>query len=129
MALYDFPASQPGDLEMKEGDLVYLTKLVNDSWMEGRVGNREGMFPVNFVDVKIPLPGVETNVVNALYAFKAETSDDLTFDVSVQKLDDVILIYRMVMFNVWLFLDLTGRSEDKGFSEDIRRMAVWRMRR
>ncbi|OXU30074.1 hypothetical protein TSAR_017063 [Trichomalopsis sarcophagae] len=80
VALYDFPASQPGDLDLKEGDVVYLTKLINDSWMEGRVGSREGMFPVNFVDVKIPLPGLDTNVVNALYAFKAETSDDLSFE-------------------------------------------------
>lgn len=81
MALYDFPASQSGDLDLKEGDVVYLTKLINDSWMEGRVGSREGMFPVNFVDVKIPLPGLDTNVVNALYSFKAETSDDLSFEV------------------------------------------------
>ncbi|XP_014219561.1 abl interactor 1 isoform X2 [Copidosoma floridanum] len=80
VALYDFPASQPGDLDLKEGDIVYLTKLINDNWMEGRVNNREGMFPINFVDVKIPLPGLETNVVNALYAFKAETSDDLSFE-------------------------------------------------
>ncbi|XP_058806344.1 uncharacterized protein B0303.7 isoform X2 [Phymastichus coffea] len=80
IALYDFPASQPGDLEMREGDVVYLTKLINDNWMEGRVGNREGMFPVNFIDVKIPLPGLEVNVVNALYAFKGETSDDLLFE-------------------------------------------------
>ncbi|KAJ8678926.1 hypothetical protein QAD02_014713 [Eretmocerus hayati] len=79
VALYDFPASQPGDLDLKEGDIVYLTKVINDNWIEGRVGNCEGIFPFNFVDVKIPLPGLSTNVVTALYAFEAETSDDLSF--------------------------------------------------
>lgn len=85
MALYDFPASQAGDLELKEGDVIYLTKIVSDSWMEGRIGSREGMFPINFVDIKIPLPGLSTDIVNALFAFKAETSEDLSFNVSSSK--------------------------------------------
>ncbi|XP_011494417.1 PREDICTED: uncharacterized protein B0303.7 [Ceratosolen solmsi marchali] len=80
VALYDFEASQAGDLDLKEGDVVYLTNLINDNWMEGRVGDREGIFPVNFLDVKIPLPGQNANVVNALYTFKAEITEDLSFE-------------------------------------------------
>ncbi|KAL7300264.1 hypothetical protein TKK_0006900 [Trichogramma kaykai] len=79
VALYNFPASQPGDLELKEGDVVYLTKAVNDDWMEGCVGVTEGIFPANFIDVKVPLPGCDSHVVNALYDFNAETFDDLSF--------------------------------------------------
>jgi hypothetical protein len=81
VALYDFVASQAGDLDLKEGDVVYLTNIINDSWIEGQVGDREGMFPANFLDVKVPLPGQHTNVVNALYTFKAEIADDLSFEV------------------------------------------------
>lgn len=82
IALYDLQATQPGDLELHQGDLVILTKVVNDDWMEGRVGNCQGIFPSNFVDVKIPLPGTKNNIVNALYTFPGETADDLSFQVT-----------------------------------------------
>lgn len=83
IALYDFVGTQSGDLDLKEGDLVYLIEAINDNWMQGRIGDREGVFPVNFIDVKIPLPGFDNNVVTALYAFKAETTGDLSFEVSI----------------------------------------------
>lgn len=50
--------------------------------MEGRVGNQQGIFPINFIDIKIPLPGVPDNIVTAIYPFKGETPEDLVFDVS-----------------------------------------------
>lgn len=82
VALYDFPLTHSDDLPFKEGDIIYLTRKVNDDWMEGRIGNRQGIFPINFVDIKVPLPGIPDNVVTAIYSFKGETSEDLTFDVS-----------------------------------------------
>lgn len=60
---------------------MILVKAINSDWAEGRVGSRQGIFPVNFVDVKVPLPSLETNVVNALYTFKGETAEDLPFQV------------------------------------------------
>lgn len=80
IALYDFPVTHPDDLPLKEGDVVTLIKVVNDDWMEGRVGNRQGIFPINFVDIKVPLPGLHDDVVVALYSFKGETADDLPFE-------------------------------------------------
>ncbi|XP_012251131.1 SH3 domain-containing protein 19 isoform X2 [Athalia rosae] len=79
IALYDFSASQPNDLSLKEGDFVVLLKAINEDWLEGRVGTRQGIFPANFIDVKVPLPGLSTNVVNALYTFNGETWEDLSF--------------------------------------------------
>ena len=79
--MYDLPASQSGDLELREGDIVVLVKKVNDEWLEGRIGNCQGIFPINFIDIKIPLPGMSKNIVNALYAFKGETFEDLSFEV------------------------------------------------
>lgn len=81
IALYDFSATQPTDLALKEGDIVQLVKKVNDDWLEGRIGNRQGIFPLSFIDIKVPLPGLSDNVVTALYAFPGETSDDLSFEV------------------------------------------------
>lgn len=50
--------------------------------MEGRIGNRKGIFPINFIDIRVPLPGVPDNLVVAVYSFKGETIEDLTFNVS-----------------------------------------------
>ncbi|XP_017765426.1 PREDICTED: uncharacterized protein B0303.7 isoform X2 [Eufriesea mexicana] len=80
IALYDFPFTHLGDLPFKENDVVYLIKKVNEDWMEGRVGNHQGIFPTNFIDIKVPLPGVPDNVVTAIYPFKGETVEDLSFD-------------------------------------------------
>ncbi|XP_015184270.1 PREDICTED: uncharacterized protein LOC107070514 isoform X3 [Polistes dominula] len=80
IALYDFPVTHSDDLPLKEGDVVTLIRVVNDDWMEGRVGNRQGIFPINFLDIKVPLPGLQDDIVVALYSFKGETSEDLPFE-------------------------------------------------
>lgn len=61
---------------------MQLVKKINDDWLEGRIGNRQGIFPLSFIDIKISLPGLSDNVVTALYAFPGENSDDLSFEVS-----------------------------------------------
>lgn len=66
---------------MKEGDFVQLLKRINDDWLEGKVGDRQGMFPFSFVDIKVPLPGLSDNVVTAIYTFQGESGDDLSFEV------------------------------------------------
>ena len=81
IALYDFQASQPGDLSLRQGDMVYLIKSINNEWIQGKVGDCEGIFPINFVDIKVPLPDLPKNIVTALYTFKAEYSEDLSFEV------------------------------------------------
>lgn len=83
IVLYDFPATHPADLPLKEGDVVQLVKKINDDWLEGRIGNRQGMFPFNFIDIKVPLPGLSDNTVTALYTFHGENSDDLSFEVYI----------------------------------------------
>jgi len=96
VALYDFSATHPDDLALKEGDIVQLVKKINDDWLEGRIGNHQGIFPLSFIDIKIPLPGLPDNVVTALYAFPGENGDDLSFEVSkimAKQLDE-----RFIMF-------------------------------
>lgn len=60
---------------------MILLRVVNDEWMEGRIGIREGMFPANFIDIKVPISDAPTNIVNALYTFRGETWEDLPFEV------------------------------------------------
>ena len=69
---------------------------MNDEWLRGSIGNSEGMFPVSFVRVEVPLerkstddpavvaataPASSTYRAVALYAFDAETSHDLSLQV------------------------------------------------
>lgn len=101
IALYDFSATHPDDLALKEGDIVQLVKKINDDWLEGRIGNRQGIFPLGFIDIKIPPPGLSDNVVTALYAFPGENSDDLSFEVSkiitAGQLDERSIIFLMLL--------------------------------
>ncbi|XP_046626901.1 SH3 domain-containing protein 19 isoform X1 [Neodiprion virginianus] len=103
VALYDFQASQPSDLALKEGDIVELVRAINNEWIEGRVGNRQGMCPLNFIDVKVPLPGLSTNAVNALYAFTGETQDDLTFEEGAK------ITVLSKLSDDWLYGECNGR--------------------
>ncbi|XP_044017157.1 probable serine/threonine-protein kinase DDB_G0282963 isoform X2 [Aphidius gifuensis] len=84
IALYDFSASQIGDLSLKKGDKVMIKKFVNNEWLEGQVGNSCGIFPANFIDIIVPLRDDSINIVNALYPFEGETWEDLTFEEGAQ---------------------------------------------
>ncbi|XP_053977473.1 SH3 domain-containing protein 19-like isoform X2 [Hylaeus volcanicus] len=104
IALYDFPLTHADDLPFKEGDIIYLIKKVNDDWMEGRIGNRQGIFPINFIDIKVPLPGVPDDVVTAIYSFKGEAPEDLTFNEG----EKITVLSRIS--EDWLYGEYRGRK-------------------
>lgn len=78
---------------------VYLLKHMNEEWMYGRNKRGcEGIFPISYVDIRVPLkqvepdsgmasrspsisPAVESHRVRALYSFNAESDEDLTIKV------------------------------------------------
>jgi len=37
------------------GDVIYLLRLVDESWLYGSCGASEGMFPTNFINIVVPL--------------------------------------------------------------------------
>lgn len=53
IALYDFHAVEAGDLSFSRGDVIVITKKSGstDDWWSGKVGDKEGIFPANFVEV------------------------------------------------------------------------------
>ena len=57
-ALHEFQGESGEELSFSAGEIIETTEKVNDEWLKGRVGSREGMFPVAFVDVvkEIPTP-------------------------------------------------------------------------
>jgi hypothetical protein len=56
VATFPFTAEGPGELSISEGDQVELVERVDAAWMKGRLGGKEGIFPLEFVKVIVDLP-------------------------------------------------------------------------
>uniref|UniRef100_A0A182MPT7 SH3 domain-containing protein n=1 Tax=Anopheles culicifacies TaxID=139723 RepID=A0A182MPT7_9DIPT len=120
IALYDFQGEADEDLNFKTNERIYLLKRLNDEWYMGRDKHGlEGMFPVNYVEVKVPLssrtsaePSQDTAKapsaggavkVRALYNFNAEAPEDLT----IMENDHVAVLYQITPD--WLYGEIDGR--------------------
>lgn len=57
VALYNFNADLPVELSFRKGEVICITRQVDDKWLEGRISgtNRSGIFPASYVQVnKMP---------------------------------------------------------------------------
>ncbi|XP_043274010.1 uncharacterized protein CAP isoform X2 [Venturia canescens] len=50
-AKFNFVAQTNLELSLAKGELVVITRRVDENWYEGRIGNRKGIFPVSYVEV------------------------------------------------------------------------------
>ncbi|XP_037947810.1 uncharacterized protein LOC119679497 isoform X2 [Teleopsis dalmanni] len=50
-AKFNFQAQSSLELSLNKGELVTLTRRVDDNWFEGKIANRKGIFPVSYVEV------------------------------------------------------------------------------
>lgn len=54
------------ELSLAKGELVVLTRRIDDNWFEGRIGTRKGIFPVSYVEILIdPSENKLENIGNA----------------------------------------------------------------
>jgi endophilin-A len=44
------------DLGFREGDMIALKHKVDENWFEGTFQGKTGFFPINYVQVLVPLP-------------------------------------------------------------------------
>ncbi|CAD5123838.1 unnamed protein product [Dimorphilus gyrociliatus] len=90
VAIYDFTEVEPGEMEIYMGDVLLITKQIDNNWLKGKIRGKSGNFPRSFVQML----NIPTNLPNGqkLFAcctdYHAQTPDDLTIirgDVIVGK--------------------------------------------
>ncbi|KAM6221864.1 SH3 domain-containing protein 19 isoform 2-T2 [Rhynchocyon petersi] len=105
VARFEYIGDQNDELSFTEGETIILKELVNEEWARGELGDRTGIFPLNFVEFVEDHSPSGTNVLTskvpsktknedsgsnsqgnspgewceALHSFTAETSEDLSF--------------------------------------------------
>ncbi|XP_052794680.1 SH3 domain-containing protein 19-like [Mya arenaria] len=95
VALYDYSAQTPDDLEFSTGDHIEIVEQVGEEWAKGRIGERVGLFPMAFVEIQAG--GANSGTISsktslhtspsetegtpglALYEFLGEEQNELTF--------------------------------------------------
>ncbi|KAG5679889.1 hypothetical protein PVAND_009426 [Polypedilum vanderplanki] len=113
IALYDFESDVTEDLNFRANEKIYLMQQMNDEWMYGRNKRGcEGIFPINYIDIKVPLKNPQSDSgtasrsesvspsshrVRVLYTFNAETDEDLT----IKENDFVNVLYEIN--SEWLY--------------------------
>uniref|UniRef100_A0A671G423 Neutrophil cytosol factor 2 n=1 Tax=Rhinolophus ferrumequinum TaxID=59479 RepID=A0A671G423_RHIFE len=50
VALFNYEATQPEDLEFLEGDIIQVISMLNEEWLEGECKGNIGIFPKAFVE-------------------------------------------------------------------------------
>ena len=56
VAVHSFTAEGEGELSISPGDTIELVERVGEQWLKGKLRGDEGIFPVEFVEVKVDLP-------------------------------------------------------------------------
>ncbi|CAG9538539.1 unnamed protein product [Cercopithifilaria johnstoni] len=93
IALFDFDSSVSGDLTFRVNDEIYVIERINNDWLRGTIGTRQGIFPANYVrEVNVPATAISEPIschasvkyINALYDYNSAVDGDLTFKTGDQ---------------------------------------------
>lgn len=106
VAEFDYESDHADDLQFKAGDVIKHLNLINTEWARGELDGRSGLFPVSYVDIKVPPDEssvLDVSKVICTFPFTAETWDDLTLNEG-----DIITVTKRLNKD-WLY----GSCEDK----------------
>nr|XP_046271325.1 SH3 domain-containing protein 19 isoform X3 [Scatophagus argus] len=112
VALYDFAGNSEGDLSFQQGDCILISQHINAEWSRGRLGGREGIFPIAFVESCTA--GQQSSVdqqkiaavggrARAMYEFTSDCDEELSLQVG-----DIITGLESVD-EEWYLGDLRGK--------------------
>lgn len=76
---------------------------INNEWLYGKVLDKEGMFPANFIDIQVPLVE-DNNTVMVLYEFNPQMAGDLAL-----KPGQLVKVLKKVDKD-WLYGDCNGQT-------------------
>lgn len=122
----------------QEGDRIVLITQVNDEWFRGSIASSEGMFPASFVRIDVPIerkselaaPTCSAYQAVALYTFDAETSHDLSLQVTLfmHSFKFSWFIFCLVTFPIcyWFHSQRVGRRHCPSNWIGWQRLALWR---
>ncbi|CAG9112753.1 unnamed protein product [Plutella xylostella] len=85
VALFDYATGHPDDLSFKANQRISLIRRENAEWLYGSAGGARGLFPSNYVEIKVPLPddplpaAPRLGTALALYDLESTQPGDLAF--------------------------------------------------
>uniref|UniRef100_A0A8C9AKK3 SH3 domain containing 19 n=1 Tax=Prolemur simus TaxID=1328070 RepID=A0A8C9AKK3_PROSS len=104
VARFEYVGDQKDELSFSEGEIIILKEYVNDEWARGKLRDRTGIFPLNFVELVEDCPTPAATVLSEIQFqikshisyqtsdfFTAETSDDLSF----KRGDRILILERL----------------------------------
>ncbi|XP_053615413.1 uncharacterized protein l(3)05822 isoform X2 [Plodia interpunctella] len=107
IALFDYFTDHPDDLCFSAHSRIKLIRRVDHEWLYGSLHGDEGLFPSNYVEVKVPLPNESASVhrlgvATALYDFSPHQAGDLPF-----RAGDSIAVFHKLS-DEWYFGECNG---------------------
>ncbi|XP_013186233.2 abl interactor 2 isoform X2 [Amyelois transitella] len=108
IALYDYFTDHPDDLCFSANSKINLIRRVDHEWLYGSLHGEEGLFPSNYVEVKVPLPNESVlptdrlGVATAIYDFCPDQPGDLAFRAG----DSITVLHKLS--DEWYFGECKG---------------------
>ncbi|ESO86911.1 hypothetical protein LOTGIDRAFT_194465, partial [Lottia gigantea] len=96
-ATFDFNTTESGEINLKTGEVLLVTDVINENWICGEIDHRKGSFPVNFVEViDVPQTSNGQKLFLATESFQSTEHGDLNF-----RKGEIILGLKAVDDNWW----------------------------
>ena len=83
VALYDFRALEPGELDFDVGDRIQVVNTLDDGWLEGVLHGQRGIFPHRFIKMED----------DGRASLHPETTSDITPMTQIEVVDEYVSEY------------------------------------